>query len=371
MVKLVMLIIFGVFFYADSTQAQMRENKTSKQNFNKELAKLVKLSEPIPPYVINDEDSRKTQRTEQRYWERRTKKKERDLDRIRKQIKEEGIDVNSRCGNEEDDYPILLCAKSGNIEAVRFLLENGAKIDLCSKYGGSAITEAAGEGHIEMVKFLLSKGAPMISKGGSSSLARAAGRNRKDMVLFLLENGFDISKDRGLALANACRDGNPEIVKILLEKGANKDIHRAALCPSGGSMIVLAAEAGNLDVVKILINYGSNIRDTDADKSTVLHQAAKHGHAHLVSFFLEQGLDVNAKDLEGRTPLMEAARYGRIDAVTVLLHKGADRDWADQKKLKAIDYAAAAATCKDDTINGYRYDKTGAQECIARLKSRP
>ena len=64
------------------------------------------------------------------------------------------IDVRSNLGN-----PLFLAAGEGRLDAVRYLLDEGANVNASEKQGHTALAEAAYYGHVDVVKELLLHGA--------------------------------------------------------------------------------------------------------------------------------------------------------------------------------------------------------------------
>lgn len=58
------------------------------------------------------------------------------------------------------------CARKESVETARVLIENGAEIDAIElEHGGTALAEAVRRGEKEMVKFLIEQGADPIEQG--------------------------------------------------------------------------------------------------------------------------------------------------------------------------------------------------------------
>ena len=64
------------------------------------------------------------------------------------------VDARSNLGN-----PLFLAAGEGKLDAVRYLLDEGANVNASEKQGHTALAEAAYYGHIDVVKELLLHGA--------------------------------------------------------------------------------------------------------------------------------------------------------------------------------------------------------------------
>ena len=75
----------------------------------------------------------------------------------------------------------------------------------------------------------------------------------------------------------------------------------------------LAAEYGHLDVVKCLVEQGANIHDCN---DCALRLAAEKGHLNVVQYLVEQGADIHALD---NYALRCAAENGHIEVVKYLV----------------------------------------------------
>lgn len=85
----------------------------------------------------------------------------------------------------------------------------------------------------------------------------------------------------------------------------------------------MAASSGNPDCVKLLIDKGASVETWDAKKKvTPLHCAANKGHLSCLRILLRHGADVNA-GLYARSPLLLAVESSAVDCVRELLEYGA------------------------------------------------
>ena len=98
-----------------------------------------------------------------------------------------GANVNSRGSS---GTPLFLAAGEGRLNAVRYLLDEGADVNLRGGYGNSALTEATYYGHAPVIKELLMRGADVnvISSDGTP-LDIATGRNNPAIIDLLKHYG--------------------------------------------------------------------------------------------------------------------------------------------------------------------------------------
>jgi uncharacterized protein len=131
----------------------------------------------------------------------------------------------------------------------------------------------------------------------------------------------------------AAQEGNFNVVKVLVENGANVNI----LGPVNHSAIRIAARNGHLDIIKYLIEHGADADDKlGNDKATPLEAAAGKGHLEIVKYLVEKGANVNHQDKELDTAIGEAATKGFVDVVKYLLEKGANPLLKNEKGYDAI-----------------------------------
>lgn len=129
-------------------------------------------------------------------------------------------------------------------------------------------------------------------------------------------------------LNQAARDGQAEIVRILINAGAKVDagvvsgnqIRRRdgtiEYISGVNTSLRLASDKGFTEIVAILIDSGANVNLRDGDYWTPLHFASLRGHSEIVRLLLDAGADCFQKNLEGKTPFELARRLKEADLET-------------------------------------------------------
>mmetsp|Transcript_34985 Transcript_34985/g.69056 ORF Transcript_34985/g.69056 Transcript_34985/m.69056 type:complete len:433 (+) Transcript_34985:874-2172(+) len=125
--------------------------------------------------------------------------------------------------DESPHKALLAAACSGRLEAVKLLVDWGAKLEPVNRKELSAPFLAASFGHLETVRFLIEKGANVnaVTKNGESALCSAARKGFLEIVKLLCEKGArtDVrNKDGLIPLTVADREGHLEVVDYLFDR---------------------------------------------------------------------------------------------------------------------------------------------------------
>jgi ankyrin repeat protein len=207
---------------------------------------------------------------------------------------------------------------------------------------------------------------------GNTMLFRASKEGNLEIVRLLVEGGADMDKadyDGRTPLYVACKYGHIKIVQLLLDAGADIDKEGWRV----GTPLWIASEKGDLKIVKLLIEKGANLDiegnlgtplyiaslvgllgvvrllvDAGADidkgvwagKKTPLWIASKEGRHKIVKLLIEKGAKLDETDIEDRTPLLMACRYGHLAVVRLLVEAGADKDKASREGWTPLNYAS-------------------------------
>lgn len=171
---------------------------------------------------------------------------------------EAGIDPNLRVA---DKTALLEASKEGHLEIVKLLLEKGADMYASSDtHGFTALHMASKRGHLEVVKLLLKKRYPWnfeVSKTGVGfTMLKFSSKTNSPQSQFPFDMETQDNTNGYTALHMASNEGHFEVVKFLLEKGADINIQSWAC----GTALQMACKAGHLKVVKLLIEKGADIK---------------------------------------------------------------------------------------------------------------
>ncbi len=144
-------------------------------------------------------------------------------------------------------------------------------------------------------------------------------------------------KDGRTALHWACRGVHLEIVRFLVESGA--DVNAA----DGNGIVPIhsAAVRNNAEAIALLLAGGADIDAKEFGEHTALHYAAMYNAADAAALLIEKGADIEARDDYARTPLLLCARErGEAQTARILLDAGADIDARDKFGTSSLELAA-------------------------------
>ncbi|KAK9420065.1 putative Clr5 domain-containing protein [Seiridium unicorne] len=164
-----------------------------------------------------------------------------------------------------------------------------------------------------------------------------------EQVNQLMEYGFDLRQRyswAGTSLQYAAVLGRTDIVRILLKYGVNvnarpawklldynhrRRVYKLVDYPRR-TALQAAVEEGNLEIMKMLLDAGADINASPGPLrgATTLQLAAIKGYIGIAKSLISMGANINADGAKcfGRTALEGAAEYGRLDMVQFLLEEG-------------------------------------------------
>ncbi len=167
----------------------------------------------------------------------------------------------------ENVTPLIAAVMSENLNAVQTLLRLGAKVQASVWYETPPLVFAAKQGLLEIVCELVAAGANVNNGFDCLPLHEAANGGHEEVVRILLEAGAEVDayeEDCWTALMSASNQGYKEVVQILLEFGANVNAWSVGETP-----LLLAAKNAHPEVYDLLYPLvNDEIREL-ADKEMV------------------------------------------------------------------------------------------------------
>ncbi|MFA6252272.1 MAG: ankyrin repeat domain-containing protein [Candidatus Paceibacterota bacterium] len=224
--------------------------------------------------------------------------------------------------NEALSDALFRAVESGNFSEVKSLIEKGADVNATSDGGEvTPLIIAIRKQFLEIVSLLLKSGADANFRakdlGSGTAIVEASITGNNDIVKEVLKVKNLTTIDE--ALFYAAKDGYSEIVKILINAGANVNFSEGMF---GNTSLIIADD--NLEIVKILINAGVDVNAKDRKGNTALMYAASNGKNAIVLELINAGADVNIKNEYGQTVLMVTSSAGNLEIVKALIGAGAD-----------------------------------------------
>ena len=189
--------------------------------------------------------------------------------------------VNAR--RMDDWTPLHVASYHGRFEIARMLLDCGASVNAENSAGETPL-------------FLVSRGV----YGSQDDCGRIA-----ELLLERGGNSNAQTKDRWFPLHAASHFGQLEIVRMLLNHGANA---KAENRQGKNSLdLVSQGEYGSREqgvgVAQLLLERGVDVNSSDKDHWTPLHSASYYGMSEIVQVLLDHGANVNVQNEACETPL--------------------------------------------------------------------
>ncbi|KAF5877904.1 putative ankyrin repeat and sam domain containing protein 6 protein [Botrytis fragariae] len=240
----------------------------------------------------------------------------------------------------EKQTPLSLAIQTGNAKIVELVLNTGVDIEVTCLNGLTPLLLAIENDKINVVALLLRRGAEYKVQNKTSPEILLRGRDRSGKPISPISIQY-----YQLPLSAAIKDGNHDITKLLLDRGAalkDEDLSSAIECANDemvellidhgigtdtlkrGIRLRLAAKLGNVKFVGALIKRGYALESKNGEGQTPLMLAVKYGHYKTIKLLLESGAEIHSKDSFNQTPLMLAVIYGHYKTIKLLLESGAE-----------------------------------------------
>jgi len=292
--------------------------------------------------------------------------------------------------NKQGFNAFHLAAKNSDINLMKRLVEAGQSPMTLTRHGATALGLAAGESSpaCDALEWLIKQGLDvnLADENKTTPLMAAVKAGKKEEALFLLDRGAAVNaldregrtaimiaamhgfmNERYVQPKNPKEDSNYELIKLLLEKGADPNLgeplsstllHAVSLrcfaavklLVDGGaglgrpeiySQALFALGRDEPRTLRLLISLGAEVNTLSTRAITPLMALAYRWRImkRSLGVLIKAGADINATDDYGVTALMKAARTGVVENLELLLKKGARPELEDNQGNKALDHA--------------------------------
>ena len=199
--------------------------------------------------------------------------------------------VSFNCADEKISL-LHESARTGNVETVKTLLDEGLHPDVCrpeDRYAETALQKASLFGHLSVVQCLLDHGASVTAQSALGTTA----------------------------FHRACKGGSVNVLPVLLQDRNQLE----AKAKNGLTPLFMASEKGQLDTVKWLIEAGADIDACNDKGHTPLHAAAQYDHPRVGRQLCLGGASVGTKTKNNNTPVHHAAFFGQLPVLRTLVEE--------------------------------------------------
>jgi ankyrin repeat protein len=216
--------------------------------------------------------------------------------------------------NDLNVAPLSLACTNGDARMVAKLLEAGADPD----GKGAAVPPlliCARTGNVDAVRALIARRANVNAREplrDQSALMWAVSQRRADVARILIEHGADVR-------------ARSRVMRAVVNRANPTDIYTAVVgtvSHGGSTPLLFAARQGDVDCARLLLASGADVNEVLPDGTSALTVATHSNHTPLVQLLLERGANPNIIG-SGYTALHAAVLRGNLESVKALVARGA------------------------------------------------
>jgi len=152
-------------------------------------------------------------------------------------------------------------------------------------------------------------------------------------------NSIDTGGDGFPVIILAAQKGNVEILKNLIDKGANIE----KTTPKGNSPLIGAIYSNQHQCLKVLIERGANKNakyyHSSGYQSPPIVLSSSKKHSECIRILIDSNVNINEVDTKGNNALMVSAFKGNLNCVHILLKTPIDINATNQNGYTALEIA--------------------------------
>jgi ankyrin repeat protein len=230
--------------------------------------------------------------------------RERDLPKVRALL--DASPGLLRAGDKRSNQPIHWAVMTRQLEVIDELLQRGADIDARRLDGARAIHLTNGDYHYRGWRDVPKDAATtpeevfrhLVSRGAKVDLGMAAATGDLERVRELLDHDPTLVNrvsdygsyyiGCGAPIKNAAARGHLDIVRLLLERGADPNLPEEGIAPDGHALYSAAAN-GHLEIVKLLLEHGAHPNVEVESSADTLSRVISNGDQKMLELLCSHG----------------------------------------------------------------------------------
>ncbi|XP_068627914.1 ankyrin repeat, SAM and basic leucine zipper domain-containing protein 1-like [Battus philenor] len=163
----------------------------------------------------------------------------------------------------------------------------------------------------------------------------------EDIISQDLNNALNVKLDSGWTpLIHACFQAQDNIVRMLLDKGADPNLHADSMTSAMAACSNSSASDGVIyKIVSYLIEKDCRLNIGDRYGQTALMRAISNGRTAVVQLLLDRNVNIEMRDQQGWTALFWAVHHNKPDLVEILIKHGARLNEVDRSSRTPLELA--------------------------------
>ena len=309
---------------------------------------------------------------------------------IRDRLSKQDIDINNTTYHNNNAILYLLNSKyeenlAKKYEIIKLLIEAGININHQNELGETALMVVD---DLKIAELLIKSGADKNLKNvlGWNALAYALFKGNNEIVKLLTDEkdiktiikslNIDINAghyDLSTPLIMACREGNLELAKALIELGADVNLGNYEF--DDDRPLLAVSWSNNLEIAKLLIEAGAEVNYLDAvDFNCLMFAINLDNSFEMKKLLVDSGVNVNAVDcVDGYTALLRACCQNDAKFVSYLIENGAEVNFktsffGEDALTFAVEYSDNLEIVKILLASGFNFDKQIGEKALKLAK---
>lgn len=203
-------------------------------------------------------------------------------------ILKSNVIINSK--DKNGDSPLSIAVNKKNLGITKFLIMNGADVNIKDYFNLPPVYYAVRHCTTEMIELLIDEGA----KIGGYFLCAGEARTLVGWAIY---------------------DNNLEKVEVLLKRGASPNSKFDLYDDSQDTCLHAAVRKNYLKIVELLVKYHADVNVQNEQWNTPMHLAISSQHPQIIKLLYDNNADINIRNKEGKTPSdLDKYYYDKDDA---------------------------------------------------------